>query len=192
MGTRENLAAAIAQESCGLMLCAYISGDEEKFHQVPRMFIVYRLPHCVAVWFGQSGDGSDEAVTALRYLGDQLELGRNGTEPDLPAHQSRTGTYPRLSFRILRLRNERFRSLCGRDGLGGEARQGRSVLSTSMGHTVLAPAAATPGGVACALLGCKSSVLLPPQAEGTSKVVGECYIHELDDSMTTWIRSSSS
>ncbi|KAK8022039.1 hypothetical protein PG993_012806 [Apiospora rasikravindrae] len=64
--------------------------------------------------------------------------------------------------------------------------KGRSFVTTEQGHIGVAPAgarqAAEKGDVACTLLGCKSSILLRQTEDGGKfRVVGECYIHGLDD-----------
>jgi hypothetical protein len=60
--------------------------------------------------------------------------------------------------------------------------KGRSFVRTTSGHIGLASAATEPGDIVCALLGCKASVMLRPRPDGMFRVVGECYVHGLDDS----------
>ncbi|KAH6671499.1 heterokaryon incompatibility protein-domain-containing protein [Plectosphaerella plurivora] len=65
-------------------VCINQTDNAEKSHQVARMDRIYRLAYRVVVWLGTSGDGSDKAMAALRYLGEQVELSRNSVRARAP------------------------------------------------------------------------------------------------------------
>ena len=56
---------------------------------------------------------------------------------------------------------------------------GRTIIFTEGGFIGLGPAKAECGDVVCALLGCRSSMVLRPNSESQFQVVGECYPHEM-------------
>lgn len=65
--------------------------------------------------------------------------------------------------------------------------RGRTLFETQDGYIGIGPPKAQAGDVACVLLGCKAPILLRPvSTEVTSgfTVIGECYIHGLDDGVT--------
>ncbi|KAK8136781.1 HET-domain-containing protein [Apiospora sp. TS-2023a] len=62
--------------------------------------------------------------------------------------------------------------------------KGRTLVTTETGHIGLAPAGARQGDAVFTILGCKSSILLRRCGDGERwYVVGECYIHGLDDAI---------
>ena len=56
---------------------------------------------------------------------------------------------------------------------------GRSFITTKEGYVGLAPKAAKPGDQICVLLGCSVPIVLRPTSGFQFKVVGECYVHGL-------------
>ncbi|KAH6857146.1 heterokaryon incompatibility protein-domain-containing protein [Chaetomium sp. MPI-CAGE-AT-0009] len=61
---------------------------------------------------------------------------------------------------------------------------GRTLATTVEGYIGLVPSAALPGDIIVVLLGCKSPMLLRPLPDDTDSylIVGECYVHGLEDS----------
>ena len=65
--------------------------------------------------------------------------------------------------------------------------KGRPIIRTANGYIGLGPPGARPGDIVTILLGCKSAMILRPISQGSQSifsVVGECYIHGLDDAVT--------
>lgn len=65
--------------------------------------------------------------------------------------------------------------------------RGRTLFETQDGYIGIGPPRAQPGDAACVLLGCKVPILLRPVSTVINSgftVIGECYIHGLDDGVT--------
>ena len=65
--------------------------------------------------------------------------------------------------------------------------RGRTLFETQDGYIGIGPPRAQPGDAACVLLGCKAPILLRPVSTLINSgftVIGECYIHGLDDGVT--------
>jgi hypothetical protein len=60
-------------------ICINHMDKVEEGHQIKHMWLIYRLAQRVVVWLGPDSHNSALAISTLRYLGSQLELGRNNT-----------------------------------------------------------------------------------------------------------------
>ena len=65
--------------------------------------------------------------------------------------------------------------------------RGRSMIRTTNGYIGLGPPGTKPGDIVTILLGCNTPMILRPirrEAQSGYTVVGECYVHGLDDAVT--------